>query len=189
MKTSREDLISFINWLKRHMRSQRGVKPSLKTISIFKKNNWLYTGYVYRGIHWGSYYKPFTSSKGKFKIGNRFVTTKDFSSWSRIMKIAASFAAVGAYDDFILSDNPYFTLKQRICMRIKQYGGAGIIVRTSIIKGLDITKAITAIEKTELEGYLSGKIPMLHEAEILVLKPNSGEILKHYHPDLCGKEK
>lgn len=189
MKTSREDLISFINWLDKHMRSQIGIKPSLKNISIFKKNNWLYTGYVYRGIHWGSYYKPYTSSKGKFKIGDRFTTPKDFSSWSRVMKIAASFAAVGAYDDFILSDNPYFTLKQRICKRVKYYGGAGIIVRTSIIKGLDITKAITAIEKTELEGYLSGKIPMMHEAEVLILKPITGEILKHYHPDLCGKVK
>lgn len=80
MKTSKEDLRTLINWLSRHMRSQTGVKPSVKTISIFKKNNWLYTGYVYRGIHGGSYYKPFTSSKGKFKIGDRFTNSKDFSS-------------------------------------------------------------------------------------------------------------
>ena len=185
MKATKEDLKTLVNWLNRHMRSQIGVKPSLKTINIFKKNNWLYTGYVYRGIHWGSYYKPYTSSKGKFKIGDRFIVSKDFSSWTKNMRVAASFAAVGAHDSFIIDDTPRFTLKQLICRRVKEYGGAGIVVRVSVTKGLDITKAITAIEKTELGDYMLGKIPGLYESEVLVLKPITGEILKHYHPDLC----
>jgi hypothetical protein len=101
------------------------------------------------------------------------------------MRIAASFAAVGAHNSFIVDDTPRFTLKQLICKRVKQYGGAGIIVRASVTKGLDITKVIVAIEKTELGDYMSGKIPGLYESEVLVLKPITGEILKHYHPELC----
>ena len=185
MKTNKKDIKTLINWLNRHMRSQNGIKPSLKTINIFKKNNWLYIGYVYRGIHWGSFYKPYMSSKGKFKIGDRYNISKDFSSWTRSMRVAASFAAVGAHDSFIIDDSPRFTLKRLICRRVKEYGGAGIVVRASVSKGLDITKAIAAIEKTELGDYMRGKIPGLYESEVLVLRPITGEILKHYHPGLC----
>ena len=101
------------------------------------------------------------------------------------MRVAVSFAAVGAHDSFIVDDTPRFTLKQIVCRKVKLYGGAGIVVRTSATKGLVLTKAITAIEKTELGDYMSGKIPGLYESEVLVLKPFLGEIIKHYHPDLC----
>ena len=185
MKTNKEDIKTLINWLKRHMRSQRGKKPSLKTINLFKKNNWLYTGYIYRGIHWGPLHKPYTSPKGKFKIGDKFTETKDFSSWTKSMRVAASFAAVGAYDNFVISDNPYFTLTQRACEGLRRYGGAGIIIRAVVTKGLDIKKVINAAEKTELGNYMFERIPDFNEKEVLVLKPISGEILKHYHPDLC----
>ena len=103
------------------------------------------------------------------------------------MRVAASFAAVGAYDSFVISDNPYFIFTQRVCEGLRRYGGAGIIVRASVTKGLNIKKAIIAIEKTELGNYLLERIPDFNEKEVLVLKPIIGEILRHYHPDLCNK--
>jgi len=184
-KVELNEIKILINWLNRHIRSQIGTKPSPKIINIFKKNNWLYTGYGYRGIHWGSYYEPYTSPRGRFKINDKYVVSKAFSSWTKNMKIAASFAVVGAYDSFIIHNNPYLTLKQRICKRLKQYGGAGIILKAYIRGGLDIDKAINNIEKNELGNYLLQELPILFESEVVVLKPIMSKVFRHYHPNLC----
>lgn len=184
-----DELISVINWISHHIRSQSGIKPSEKILEIFKKYNWMYNDYAYRGIHWGSYYKPFTSPYGDFKMyENVKELNKELSSWTKSKEIAASFAAIGAHDRWIISDNKYFpTLKQRVCNKVKIYGGAGIIIKTNISDGLDIQKAIYELENVggRISSYLDKKLPSLYESEVLVLNQIHGKIIEHYHEKLC----
>ena len=81
-----------IDWMDAHMRSQSGVEPSTEVQKIFKDNNWIYKGSIYRGIHWGSYYEPYSSPHGNFKINDK-IKTRKFTSWTR-NKNTADFQAL-----------------------------------------------------------------------------------------------
>lgn len=184
-----DELLLVIDWISHHIRSQSGIKPSEEILEIFRKYNWIYNDYAYRGIHWGSYYKPFTSPYGDFTIGGNFdEPNKELSSWTKSKKVAASFAAIGAHDKWILSDNKYFpSLNKRICKRIKMYNGAGIVVKANISNGIDIQKSIHEIESIggRIASYLDKMLPSLYESEVLVLNQIHGKIIKHYHEKLC----
>ena len=175
-----------IDWMNEHMRSISGVEPSTKVQKTFKDNNWIYKGTIYRGIHWGSYYELYNSPHGSFKINDK-IKTRKFTSWTRNKNMASSFAAIGANDFWIVNDNnTYFPhIHDRICKQIKEYGGAGILIKGETQQGLDIDKAITEIEKTEWEYYLNDTIPMMFESEILTTRDITGKLIKHFHPNLC----
>ncbi len=175
-----------IDWIVEHIKSENGINPSNEILDIFKENNWLYSGIIYRGIHWGNYYELYDSPDGKFKLGNSFTTTNKISSWTKNKKIALCFAGIGAYDTFVLSlSNSKFTFSQRFCIKMKYYDGTGIVIKAKIKNGLDIQKAIIELEKTNLENYLMKNIPMLAESEILVLKPIKSKIIAYPNILFC----
>jgi len=172
------NLRNTIDWITLHMRSESGIEPDTEVINMFKKNDWLYAGIVYRGIH---------NPDNKFKIGDKFIIEKKFSSWTKNKKIASCFAAIGAYDIFVLSDNnSKFTFKERLCMRMKYYGDKnGIVIKAKIKNGLNIEQAIIEIEETKLGWYLLQNMPMLAESEILSLKPVKGKVILHFNDAYC----
>lgn len=183
-----KELRDVVDWMFYHISSATGMRPDKQIIEIFKKNNWLYDGKIYRGLHWGSYYAPFDSPFGRFKLGQEIEERKDYSSWTKNKNVAASFAASGAHDSWIISENEYFkSLDARVCKKIKRDGGAGIILSTKTSYSMDVQLARNTIENFggEISAYIDRRLPGLYEAEVLVLHQIRSKIIKHFHPKLC----
>jgi hypothetical protein len=185
--SERESLIKVINWIDSHIRSQTGIKPSEEIIKIIKDHKWTYTGKVYRGINFRAR-KPYESAQGVFNVGDEIKEKKDFSSWTSSKNVAISFAVTGAHSSWVINDkNPYFpSVEQRAKEYLKSNDWeAGMILESNIHEGIDIEKIRNDIEEnSEVSDYASGKLPTLHESEILSLKPVKAKITKHYHAEL-----
>lgn len=163
MEINEDEAVELINWIIRHKRTENGLTPAPFILEIFKKYDWIFNGYAYRGIKLYSWEEKDKRIMKKNK-GNKikYHPSKKYESWTLDHNIAVF---------FIIGNQPISLCRKIIDIQANKVGSHGIVIKGYIKNGLDINKALNMLETEAkkngvIDQYLSNML-FFSEKEVL----------------------